>query len=236
MSQLKKSTVKLVYDALDNKIFSSDDFAIEFPQAGDTLVKIQFVHNEEYYFHIVELPKSKGIAAAFAAVTDNAKAPSTIECPGDYKRVEENRFESFDSCIRRIQIWCGNLRADLNTRMPVYQYLEELKRQFEKHIHENIEQPDDPLSEIEIQKIYKKFDSLYEEFQKLSEENKITKSQLEEVRKEFDIIKNNANDYPKGMWATLTKNRIVQVMKKVALSPEGRQILQSSVKRILGLD
>lgn len=237
MSQLKASTMKSVYDALDNQIFSADDFIVEFPKTGSVLAKIHFAHNNDYYFHIAELQKkSLGIAATLAAIADDVIVPGTIECPGDYKRVEEKRFESFNSCIIRIRGWCENIRADLKTKIPVYKDLDELKRQFEQHVNEHIQNPDEHMSEEEVKKMNEKFDALYAEFVKLSEEHKITQDLLGEIKRDFEIIKGNATQYSKGMWAKLTKNRIVQVIKKVAGSPEGRKLMYDGAKRLLGLD
>lgn len=236
MSQLKTSTMKSVYDALDNNIFSSDDFIVEFPKTGSVLAKIKFAHNSDYYFHIAELQKARGAATTLAALSDYVTVPGTIECPGDYKRVDENRHESFYSCIIRIKRWCENIRADLNTKIPVYKDLDELKRQFEQHINEHIQNPDEQMSDEEVKKISEKFDALYAEFARLSEEHKITQSVLGEIKKDFEIIKENATQYSKGMWANLTKNRIVQVIKKVAGSPEGRKLMYDGAKRLLGLD
>lgn len=236
MSQLKVSTMKSIYDALDNRIFSSDDFVVEFPKTGRVLAKIKFVHNDDYYFNIAEVPKSKGIAATMAAFSDEAKAPATIECPGDYKREEVNHFDSFDSCIKRIIRWCENINSDLLTRFPVYKDLDDLKRQFDRHIQEHIQNPDEPASAEEVAKINEKFDALYAEFVRLNEEHKITKNLLDEIRRDFDTIKSSATQYTKGMWANIAKNRIIQVIKKVAGSPEGRKLMYDGAKRILGLD
>lgn len=236
MSQLKVSTMKSIYDALDNQIFSADDFVVEFPKTGSVLAKVKFAHNNDYYFHIAEVQKARGVAATIASFTDDERIPATIECPGDYKRVEENRVGSFDSCISRIQRWCENIKADLKTKIPVYKDLDDLKRQFEQHISEHIKNPEDQLSEEEVRKINDKFDALYAEFVKLSEEHKITQSLLSEIKKDFEIIKGNATQYSKGMWANLAKNRIVQVIKKVAGSPEGRKLMYDGAKRLLGLD
>jgi len=227
--------MKSIYDALDNKIFSVDDFVVEFPKSGSVLAKIKFAHHNGYYFNIAEVQKVRGVAA-MAALSSGVEIPATIECPGDYKRVEENRFESFDSCIVRIQRWCENIRSDLKTKMPVYKDLDELKHQFEQHINEHIRNPDEEISDSEVQKINEKFDALYAEFVKLSEEHKITQAMLEEIKKDFDIIKGNATQYSKGMWANLAKNRIVQVIKKIAGSPEGRKLMFEGAKRLLGLD
>lgn len=236
MSQLKASTMKSIYEAVDNRIFSSDDFLLEFPKTGRILAKIKFVHNNDYYFHIAEVPKGKGIVATIAALSDDEKVPATIECPGDYKREEENRFDSFDSCINRIPIWCENIRADLLTTFPVYMDLDDLKRQFDQHIQNHIQNPDDFVSQEEVAKINEKFDALYTEFVKLNEEHKITKGLLDEIKRDFDTIKSNATQYTKGMWANLAKNRIIQVIKKVAGSPEGRKLMYDGAKRLLGLD
>jgi len=227
--------MKSIYEALDNKIFSVDDFMVEFPNADRILAKIRFIHNNDYYFHITEVSKSEGIAA-IVALSKDVKVPATIESPGDYKKVEVNRFESFDSCINRIINWCENIRLDLCTRFPVYKDLDELKRQFDQHIQEHIHNPSDLVSVEELNRINEKFDTLYAEFVKLSEEHKITKGLLDEIKRDFETIKANATQYTKGMWANLAKNRIVQIIKKVGGSPEGRKLMYDGAKRLLGLD
>jgi len=228
--------MKSIYDVLDNNIFSVDDFVIEFPNTGSVLAKIKFAHNNDYYFHITEAQKARGVAATIAAYSDSVRVPATVECPGDYKRVEENRFESFDFCINRIQRWCENIRSDLKTKIPIYKDIDDLKRQFEQHINEHIQNPDEQISDEEVQKINEKFDALYAEFVKLSVEHKITQGLLNEIKRDFDIIKGDATQYSKGMWANLAKNRIVQVIKKVAGSPESRKLMFEGAKRLLGLD
>ena len=228
--------MKLICDALDNDVFSADDFIVEFPENGNVLAKIKFLHGGDYYFHITELPKSKGVAATMAVLSGEEKVPATIECPGDYKKIEENKFDSFDVCVRRIRNWCVNIRSDLKTRFPVYKDLEDLKSQFDQHIQEHIKNPDDMITAEEVEKINQKFDALYAEFVTLSDEHKITKMLLAEIKKDFDTIKGNATQYSKGIWAQLAKNKIMSVIKKVGGSPEGRKLMYEGAKRLLGLD
>nr|MDH4482212.1 hypothetical protein [Rhodoferax sp.] len=78
-------------------------------------------------------------------------------------------------------------------------------------------------------------DSFTERMKKLEEEHSITQAQLNELVSVIEGIKSNAESLPKGIWAGLTKNRMVSILKKIAISPEGRKFaLEAAEKFLLG--
>ncbi|MFZ2302737.1 MAG: hypothetical protein WAW10_12825 [Gallionella sp.] len=232
MALLKQSFIQSINRALDNEYFSLTDFDVKFPVSGDKLAFISFAHNTKYYFIIHEGSKLKGIAAITAATKDSV-VPITTECPGNYKTIEEHYHESFDSCVYRISNWCKNIREDLRTNSPVFKEIDDLKQQFEEHIKAHIENPEDPISISEAAAISARFDTLYAKFEELKERHEITEAQLRDVKKDFEIIKGNASEYPKGLWANLTASRLVSLLKKIATSPEGRKLMFEGAKKLL---
>ena len=235
MALLKQSFIQSINQTLDNEYFSLGDFNIKYPDSGNTLALISFAHNEKYYFIIHEGSKLKGLAALTASVGARAEnvVPITTECTGDYKTVEENYHDSFDDCLSRISHWCRNVREDLRTSSPVFKEIDDLKQQFEEHIKSHIENPDDSISATEAEAIYARFDALYAKFEELKERHEITEAQLRDIQKDFKIIKENASQYSKGLWANLTSNRLVSLLKKIATSPEGRKLMFEGAKRLL---
>jgi hypothetical protein len=231
MALLKRSFIQLINQALDNEYFSLADFNVEFPESGKKLAVITFAHNKKYYFMIHEGPEGKGLAAL--ASMDSNTVPITTECPGDYKTVEEHQHKSFNDCVRRISYWCKNIRDDLRTSMPAFKEIDDLKRQFEEHIKDHLENPEEPISAIEAEAISARFDALYQKFEELKEKHEITAAQLKDIQKDFEIIKSNASLYPKGLWANLTSSRLVSLLKKIAISPEGRKLMYEGAKKLL---
>jgi hypothetical protein len=232
MALLKQSFIQSINRALDNEYFSLTDFEVKFPDSGSELAFISFAHNKKYYFTIHEGSKLKGIAA-LTAVTKDSVVPITTECPGNYKTVEHHYHDSFDSCVYRISNWCANIREDLRTSSPVFKEIDDLKEQFEEHIKAHIENPEDPISISEKEAIAARFDALYAKFEELKERHDITEAQLRDIQKDFEIIKGNASQYPKGLWANLTSSRLISLLKKIATSPEGRKLMFEGAKKLL---
>lgn len=232
MTLLKQSFIQSISRALDNEYFSYADFDVQFPDSGNALALISFAHSKKYYFKIHEGSKFRGIAALTAPHKDEI-VPITTESPGDYKSVEQHYHDSFESCVYRISSWCKNIRDDLRVTTPIFKEIDDLKQQFEEHIKDHIENPEEPISSSEIEAISARFDALYAKFEELKEKHEITEAQLQGIQKDFKIIKDNASIYPKGLWANLTTNRLVSLLKKIAISPEGRKLMYEGAKKLL---
>lgn len=83
--------------------------------------------------------------------------------------------------------------------------------------------------------MYQNLDAFAERMKKLEEEHAITKAQLDELISGIEGMKDNAASLPKGIWAGLTKNRVISVLVKIATSPEGRKLaLEAAEKFLLG--
>ena len=234
MALLKQSIIRQIHQELDNDYFSFTDFDITFPDSGHVLALITFAHNSKYFFRISEEFKGSAITAFAASMHgDKERTPATVECPGDYKMEETHFLKSIDDCVSRISTWCRNIQDDLRMRNPVFREIDELKAQFDAHIEEHISNPEEPISSAEVEAIAARFDDLYAKFEELKVRHEITEAQLRDIRKDFGIIKSNANQYPKGLWAKLTSSRLISLLKKVAMSSEGRKLMYEGAKQLL---
>ena len=235
MPRLNKTKLNEVFLYLDNQHFTLADFDVEFPDQGDYYVSVTFRHNTKYFFRISEGSTSFSATAVLTSGAERKTKPITHESPGDFKAKQSQSFETFDECIHRISSWCSNLRTELRASSPELQELRQLQEDLERSFQQHIEDPESHFSNEELERVYKSLDSLAERVKQLEEEHSITKAQLNELVAGLEGIRSNAAFLPKGMWAGLTKNRMVSILKKIAMSPEGRKFaLEAANKFLLG--
>jgi len=235
MSRLNKTKLNEVLSYLDNQHFTLSDFEVEFPDQGDYYVSVTFRHNQKYFFRIDEEYSSLAAIAAITSGSERKTKPRTHESPGDFKSKQIQSFETFDECIRRIPDWCKNLRTELRASSPELEELRELQEDLERRFQQHIENPESHFSSEELERVYQNLDAFAERMKKLEEEHAITTAQLNELLSSVEGIKGNAASMPKGIWAGLTKNRLISFLMKIATSPEGRKLaLEAAEKFLLG--
>jgi len=234
MAKVKQSVIETIYKTLDNRYFTPADFDINF-ESKEEIVVIRFKHRKNFYFAIKEQFVRPGGIAAIASL-DGKLVPATFEAPGDFKAEESHQFDSFEACINRIPKWCKNIYEDLRSKSPLADEFDELLQKFEDHINDHLAEPESHFSVDEIEVLQEKFEDLYRQFQDLSEKHLITEETLNEIKSEFETIKQSAHDLNKGLWANLTKNKMIRVIKKIGASKEARTLMFEGAKRLLGLE
>jgi hypothetical protein len=125
VSQLKRSFIKDIYDAVAGSCFTMADFQFEFPDTGPSLLKIFFRYKPSFRF-ILNEKKENG--------TDNnherhAVPPATceenngqviaylLEAPGEYKAADEQPICSMEDIPKKIPQWCSNIHKELTTEI-----------------------------------------------------------------------------------------------------------------------
>jgi len=230
MARLKQAVIEKVYKALDNDYFTIGDFETSFPNKRDEpLCQIKFRHNARFSFLITEGPKNK--LNPLGEVV-----PMTVESPGDFKTSETHDHNSFEECLDRIRFWCENVRKDLRAQIPLIDEFDDLRAEFDKHIKEHLSDPEQSFTPDELERINKRFDELYEQLAALAAKHQVTEQELQQVKRQFDLMKHSAREYPKGMWANLTKNRIITALRKLAGSKEARKLMYEGARKLLGWD
>ncbi len=221
MSQLKPSYVKEIQDALSNSCFTLQDFDLELPESGTVLFKVTFLHHDNYSYTVNH--EDWGDKRLYASVR-----------PSNYKKEAEWNLKGFNAAIENISSWCKNIRDDLYTLAPNRDPLEALRREFESQIDSLVENPEEHFSFEELESVNNKFDDLYEKFENLKDEYELNKRQLHDIKKQFDEFKSSAEAYPKGVWAKLTNNKLVDIVGTVFSSKEGRQFILGELKKLIG--
>jgi len=104
-----------------------------------------------------------------------------------------------------------------------------MEEQFKTTIENEIES----FSDEELVKISAKFDDLLAKFEALKEESKITQEELNRIKGELEGITSSARVMPKGLWARVTNNKLVDIAVSFAKSKEGRDFIISEIKRLM---
>lgn len=232
MARINHTVIQSIYSLLNTRHFTAPDFDVTFPDEGSVYVQIIFRYDTTYKFLVTEESTGSAIMAIANALERKLK-PHTRETPGDFKSVEVKAFDSFDEAFQRIPSWCANINADLKAKTPLFNEIDELRRQLEERLEQHIDNPDSHFLPDEINIISKKFDELAQKFSDLEAAHSITKSQLDEALADIKNIKNNSKSFAKGMWASITKNRLVKILINIASSPEGRKFALDAAEHLM---
>lgn len=234
MSQLKQSVVAEVRKRLNGRRFTEYDFDIDFPSSGNTLLQISLRMNSKYCFAVSEEADLIDSIATLTNVTPKrARLPTTTECPGDVKAIEKNFHRSLEEAFDRIYPWMDNVYADLKTKTVALKELEELRQQLEAHLESHAFDAEEYFQGPELDRLNERLDALMRSFEELEKDHRITAEQLELLRGDVEQMKEAARDMPKGVWAMMTKSRIVMGTKRILASPEGRQFMLEAAKKLL---
>lgn len=241
MTQLKKSFVKEIYDAIDRSCFTLDDFQVELPESGSILLKIFFKYNTNYKFIVFEKSESETInikegSHFMPSVREEKRKWVTtylIEAPAEFKAVDEEEISSLDRVPKKIPEWCANIHKELSTSISTDNNFEKFREEIEDLIRNNAGDETTKFNPDEIENLAKKIDSLYEKFEELKEQNLLNETELRKVKEQLETVKSSTKTYPKGLWARITSNRIIKIMTDVAKSKEGRELITDSVKELL---
>jgi len=223
MSRIRESVVNQIYEALDKGSLGRANFDFTFPKTGRTLVKIRMIQYPEYRFEIGE----------------SSSSPLRLyanEYPGDVLKEETHAGLDLDTMLDRLEDWDYRLLEELSVRQQDHSDFEGLLKRLEKEIDENVENPESQFSGIEIQELREKLNNLSTRFEELQKRNEITEAELAELKKQLELSSGNLPDLPKGVWYRASMNRIVTTMRKIVMSKEGREILSSAVKKLIGLE
>jgi len=235
MSRLNKTKLSEVLSYLDNRHFTLSDFEVEFPDKGNLYVSVTFRHSRNYFFRISEELTTLAGITSFASGAERKARPQTREAPGDFMALQVHQCSTFDECIERIPIWCSNLFSELRARNPELNEIRELQEELESRFNQHIEDPESHFSKEELERVYKNLDALAERVRQMEEDHTITQAQLKDLLAGIEAMKSNAASLPKGIWAGLTKNRVISFIKKIGTSPEARKLAFEVAEKLLGI-
>ncbi|WP_066408684.1 hypothetical protein [Aliarcobacter skirrowii] len=205
MSILNKKRVQEIYNTIaHSKIFTIDDFKIEFPNEGNILVEIHFKAYSKYSFSIIEVD-GLGIFS-MPLLNNNYKKEislQTIEKPSDNKNKEILEHENLDKCIERIYYWLLNIDSDLKNDFNLELEKQTNSEEFEQRLNEIFPDDNERFTKEEKEILVEKINDLLKRVEQL-EENDHKEQQI----KVLDDSKNELEKYPKKAWYLKIYNRI----------------------------
>ena len=184
MTILNKKRIQEIYDTITHsKIFTIDDFKIEFPDKGNILAKIHFKASSQYTFSIVE---NDGLNIFNMPLLNNNHKKEisfqTIEKPSDNKNEEILEHENLTKCIERIYYWLENLDYDL--KIINNQDDKESDKEFEERLNKIFPDENERFSQDEIKELREKIEILQERIATL-EQNESSKKVFETFEKDI---------------------------------------------------
>lgn len=220
MTVLRESTKKKIVDALDKSHFTASSFSVTFAEGQSPFVIISFIPEKKFCFTIGENFGGSGYM--------------TVEAPGHHiESGEEYERTNLESCFRAISSWASRILEDYRSKNPVLDEFESLRKtlidQFEQHVQDKHAH----FTATEAYELRSKLDELTNRMQELLEKNEQYEYRLKEATNEIDRIKADLEMFPKGVWYRMAGSKMVNIIKKVAGSKEGRELALEVAKNIL---
>lgn len=242
MTQLNKTFIEELKQEIGSTRFSANDFTFTFPPSGRILCKLVFKYDESFEFMITEedvydnITHRNAITAALGSSTERKEksiAVYVVHSPGEYKRMDKTEIASIGYAAEHLRNWCDYIYSELSQNDQADSLFDELRQEIEGQLQDAIDDPDGTFDASEIAKIESKFDDILSKFETLKEENEITKEELAKIKKDMDGFKSSAKVMRKGMWARITKNKMVDIAVSIAKSKEGRDLIISQIRRLI---
>ncbi|MEY8213667.1 MAG: hypothetical protein RPR97_04185 [Colwellia sp.] len=242
MSRLNASFIDVLKRALNGTRFSAKDFIFGDSSNRRALIGIQFKYDNSFNFEITEeeeietiteKPPFAGSALGTSERKNKSVANYVVYSPGEYKRSDKIDIYDVGSATDYIQKWCDYIYDEVTHKKDDDSSYDSLREQIEEQLKEGVENENDPFNDEELRRINEKFDDLLKNFEALKEENKITQAELNKVQSDFEDFKSSAKNMPKGLWARVTNNKLVDIVVAFGKSKEGRDFIISEIKKLV---
>ncbi|MCE5163774.1 Uncharacterised protein [Plesiomonas shigelloides] len=235
MSILKDTVKSLIIHNLNSNDFCREDFTIEFPDKGSTLAKIIFTAKPTFHFNINEVSPSpfRQSLNANRSVETEDKIVCSIS-PGDYKNIEQKTHPDLSVAIYSISTWLSNIKTELiNSRNSNHIEIDEITKSLQESIEAGISNPDSYFTKQEADALKEKLNELQKRIDILENQENISRENKDVIDKAIIKTKNDIDLYPKGVWYRTAGNKIINAMKEILKTQEGRTALLELTRKLL---
>lgn len=234
---LNKSFFEEIKKSLNTNYFTFSDFDIK--ESSSSLVHILFKY-ADYDFKLVEVEETDEFTEASRILwANNITRTSTrtvlyaIYSPGKYKATDKIKI-SFSDLSGTIQDWSTYISNDLVVTENDEELFEKIRDDLEQVFAiENIENAEQVASRQEQEDVADKLDRLYQRLEELNEKVQFASDEMSKIKTEIDGLKFSSQKIPKGIWAKVAKNRLVEIATKFFKTPEGRDLIVHMIKQSL---
>ncbi|WP_394239137.1 hypothetical protein [Pseudomonas anguilliseptica] len=220
MAILRHSVIESIYTYLDGTIYGASAFVAEFPEKGDVLFKIVFSADHKY-------------SISYAEKNSNGYVSMS---PGRHKNTEVIACKSIDEAQQYINDWAVGIRQELMAISRIRNSVDDVAEVIDAFIKDKLEEPDGRFSSSEIEELRERLLSLERRFEELLEKSEISKHEYSDVKKSIDIASSEVAIFTKRVWYKTAMTKVLSTVKAIANSKEGRDLIASAAKKMLGLD
>lgn len=222
MTELRKSVVDSIYEAVSSTYFGADNYEVTFPESGSPLVKIVFLAQPNYIFTIYDDYRNEGRV-------------STNESPGAFKLNDEYTDLGITSISNRIDAWAGRIRKELSSIGVRKPDTDEIFEKIDEYV-QSLESPNDTFSGSEIDELKTKLHDLENRFEELLEKSQITESELNSLKAQIRGAEQDLPVFSKAIWYKTSMRKVVGTTKSILTSKEGREVALGLMKKLIGLE
>ncbi|WP_217517466.1 hypothetical protein [Vibrio metschnikovii] len=234
---LNKSFFEEIKVSLNTNDFTPSDFDIK--ESNSALLHITFKY-ADYDFKLMEVEEKDEYTEAHRMLWDrNITRTSThtvlyaIYCPGKYKATDKVQI-SFSELSDTIQNWSKYIANDLVVTEDDDAISEKLREDLEQAFTiADVENADDVASAQEQKEVAVKLDHLFQRLEELNEKVQFASDEMAKIKEEIDALKSSSTKIPKGIWAKVAKNRLVDIAIKFFKTQEGRELIVHTIKQAL---
>ena len=240
--KLKNSVITRIQENLETENFCKDDFELTLPDSRGALIRITFKPYPEYNLEIFESTKrvTKKDTSMFAVLSDSSYEIEediilTIERPGDYKITESNQFSNLEAALDRLRAWTNNIRQELiqNTSSQNDDFFEEELRFFQEKVEVEIDNPLERFNDSEIEDLTDKLENLKKRIEQLESQIGEDGELAPEAERTIEKTKADLKIYPRGIWYKTAGNKLLNLMKSIMKTQEGRQLIAETIRGLL---
>lgn len=238
MTLLKNTIIQKFLETLDRGNFLRDDFKIDFPSSGNTLVDVTFIAYPKFTFKIEEKRSNSGSFSLVSLAYENKDYETSFSCtmsPGSYKNVESRAYESINQAMSEVTSWKANIREELMAMKPSTvsaSQEDELFKDFQDYLEDPVEEPEKFFTDKEAKDLIDKLERLRKRVDELEAREQITETEKNGLYEVIEHTKSDICDYPKGVWYRTAGNKIIRKFKEIVKSKENRDIFIDVMKKI----
>jgi hypothetical protein len=218
MTRLRETVKKKVYTLLEASHFTSCSYSVEFIEESPIFLRIAFLPNENFIFQ----------------ASSNYSDLETKEAPGLHKYTTETfKQASIDGCLDAIEPWTVRILEDYLAQKPVVDEFESLRNSIQERINLSTTDEAAHFSIDEVSDMRAELDELFTKLSGLTEKTAEQEKRLRDAEKEIKILKQELEFLPKGVWYRMASSKVIDILKKVAASKEGRDFALEAAKKLL---
>lgn len=220
MAFIRDLVIKDFINDLDRTLFTRHGFTYTFNRQDGYIVHIVFKENPNFKFLIKDRNYSKEWV--------------TEESPGvNFMDGESYRFTEFEKAKQRVRFWVQRIIEEITIDEKKAKTMLESWRRDLSELSDNMSEPEKPFNENETQQWVERLDDLIIKFENLNENDRLQKKELDSLKKEVEVLKQNLTKLPKATWMRAAGNKIINVLENVT-TKAGEAIAEGVVKGLIG--